>query len=228
MFTILFFIFILFSSNVQLLSPGSLFVYTYFVKKIAWTWHYFKICYSLLTILGPVLTVNCKILHGGTLSQPWPNVCGMRLKSSENFASSSDALSLIKYQKKFSPQFEGVLFSNSIQDSPKKVFTAICSPYSAGIRDWLMLTATFLSNRPDLRRFLLMGSIEISLEGHTEGLMGGRTVLLKVAFSKKASGGSVYSYLLLWGLSCRRHGGLEAELPVLENFVFFLKNWKLT
>ena len=90
-----------------------------------------------------------------------------------------------------------------------------------------MLTATFLSNRPDLRRFLLMENIEISLEGHTEVLMGGRTVLLRAAFSKKASGGSVCSYLLLWGLSCWRHGGLEAELPVLENFVFFFEKLKI-
>ena len=45
--------------------------------------------------------LTCKILRGETLSQPWPNAFGMRMKFSGNYALSSDAVpKSIEDQKK--------------------------------------------------------------------------------------------------------------------------------
>ena len=42
--------------------------------------------------------LNCKILHGGTLLQPWPNALGMRKYFSEDYVILSPKLN--EHQKK--------------------------------------------------------------------------------------------------------------------------------
>ena len=46
---------------------------------------FFKLSLSVLCSLYPALTVVCKILHRGTLLQPWPNAFGMQKYFSENY-----------------------------------------------------------------------------------------------------------------------------------------------
>ena len=44
--------------------------------------------------------LNCKILHGGTLTQLWPNVFGMRMKFRGNYASSSTSVPEFNWRPK--------------------------------------------------------------------------------------------------------------------------------
>ena len=63
--------------------------------------------------------LNCKILHGGTLLQPWPNALGMRKYFSEDYVILSPKLN--EHQKKIrsSPEICGVFLPKLGEDQKK-------------------------------------------------------------------------------------------------------------
>ena len=68
--------------------------------------------------------LNCEILHGGTLTQPWPNAFGMRVKFSGNCAPRSNFVPVFDWRPKKKVFIEIVGFMSS-KSSEKKFFTAI-------------------------------------------------------------------------------------------------------
>ena len=63
--------------------------------------------------------LNCKILNGGTLLQPWPNAFGMRKYFSEDYVIPSSKV--MKPKKRLSPKIQEFLYRNYVQIK-KKIF----------------------------------------------------------------------------------------------------------
>ena len=100
---------------------------------------------------------NCKILHARTLSQPCPNVFVRRLQFSENFASISESLFC---SRNFAARFSQILLKTYRKSSHRNL-KGFClrtcmetkkrslPQFGTVFGRKLVLTATFLSNRPD-------------------------------------------------------------------------------
>ena len=97
--------------------------------------------------------LNCKILHGGTLLQPWPNAFGLR-----NYFSEIDVILLSKLsedqikKKVFAGNW--TVFSSKLGEDQKKGLRRNLGPYSAETWDLFVLPNCFSSEHraPKSRR----------------------------------------------------------------------------
>ena len=171
LFNTLLFIFRLFLSYIELLRPSTLFVIILLKRSLERE----TISKFATVYLGPVLS---KILREETLSQLWPNACGMRLKFFEIFVSSSDVVPEFHWisnkTNKVFTKFEGVLSQNlteETEDPHKKVFTAILYYIRPEFGIYWCWQPFFLCNRSDA--FSQWRALKFH-KGNTEISMGER------------------------------------------------------
>ena len=121
--------------------------------------------------------LNCKILHGGTLLQPWPNAFGMRKYSyfSEDYV--IPCRNWMKTKKKSSPKIEEFFCRNSVKTRKKKASPTVevflpRKQFSPAISYYI---------RPEFVGFIHVGWIffvwlsnaQISMVGHRGEFRGG-------------------------------------------------------
>ena len=92
--------------------------------------------------------LNCKILHGGTLLQPWPNAFGMRKYFNGNYVILSPNLN--ENQKKVSGKWK--CFFPEIRWRPKKRSSPqFGTIFSRNLKDLFVLASSFSSDHPALK-----------------------------------------------------------------------------